>query len=148
MTRSINAAGLALIKSFESFRSYPYKDSAGIWTIGYGHTKGVNAWTVPITEDQAEDFLLADVTDAEAAIERLIYIALNDNQFSALVSLIYNVGTAPLTHTLGALLNEGNYSAVADQFLRWNHAGGVVSDGLTRRRVAERNLFLLETIND
>jgi len=140
--RQINTAGLALIKSFEGFRSYPYRDSAGIWTIGYGHTENVNAWSSPVTEAEAEDLLRADLADAKSAVEQHISATLNDNQFSALVSLIYNAGTAPLTHTLGVLLNEGDYDSAADQFLAWNHADGEVSDGLTRRRTAEKALFL------
>lgn len=142
MTRSINAAGLELIKSFEGFRSYPYRDSAGMWSIGYGHTKDVNEWTTPVTEDAAEDYLRDDVADAEASVEDWIEVPLNDNQFSALVSLVYNVGTAPLIRTLGILLNESNYTAAADEFLKWDYADGVVSEGLARRRAAERELFL------
>jgi lysozyme len=142
MPRSINAAGLALIKSFEGFSSYPYRDSAGVWTIGYGHTKEVSTWSSPVTEEEAEDLLRADLADAEADVETQITAPLNDNQFAALVSLVFNVGTAPLTRTLGTLLNSGDYTGAAGEFLKWDHAGGQVNAGLSRRRVAERELFL------
>jgi lysozyme len=142
MNRKINQAGLELIKMFEGFRSYPYKDSAGIWTIGYGHTKEINAFSTPITEDVAEDLLRADLAEAERTVSTLVNVALNDSQYSALVSLVFNTGIAPLTHTLGLLLNAREYEAAADEFLKWNHAGGIVSNGLSRRREAERKLFL------
>lgn len=140
--RSINTDGLELIKSFEGFRSSAYKDSVGIWTIGYGHTRGVTSASPDITPEQAEALLAGDLENAELAVEKMIITTLNDNQYAALVSLVYNVGTAPLTHTLGTLLNSGDYEGAADEFPKWNHAGGVVSNGLVRRRAAERDLFL------
>ncbi len=139
---SLNSAGLALIKSFESFRARPYQDSGGVWTIGYGHTQDVTPESPPVMEEEAEEFLREDLADAQDAVGRLVHVPLNDDQYSALVSLVYNTGPAPLTHTLGALLNEGHYDAAADEFLRWNHADGEASEGLTRRRKVERELFL------
>lgn len=141
--RQIDQTGLELIKSFEHFRSYPYKDSVGVWTIGYGHTRGVDMYSTPVTESQAEDMLCVDLAEAQKAVCNLIHVALTDNQYSALVSLVYNAGPAPLQRTLGGLLNAGDYAAAADQFLIWNHAGGTIIAGLTRRRTIERTLFLL-----
>jgi lysozyme len=140
--RSVNAAGIALIKSFESFRSLPYQDEDGIWTIGYGHTKGVTRCMPAITEWQGEDFLKQDLLDAQAAVDRYVTVTLNDNQYAALVSLVFNVGPQPLKRTLGTMLNDQNYTGTADEFLRWRLANGLISDGLVRRREAERALFL------
>jgi len=140
--RSINDAGLALIKSFESFRSEPYQDEGGIWTIGYGHTEGVTEDSDDITEAQAETLLCGDLQSAEDAVSRLITVDLDDNQYAALVSLTFNAGTAPLMRTLGQKLNAGDYAGAAEQFAAWRLAGGIVSDGLVRRRAAERELFL------
>lgn len=142
MSRQINDAGLELIKSFEGFSAYPYQDSAGVWTIGYGHTKKVNSWSSPVTEEEAGDLLRADLADAEADVEAQITAALNDNQFAALVSLVFNAGTAPLERTLGTLLNSGDYEGAADEFLKWDHVDGRLSAGLARRREAERGLFV------
>jgi len=141
--RTINQAGLNLIKSFESLRLHPYADDAGVWTIGYGHTSGVTADTPAINAAQAEYFLKIDVSDAASSVQQKISISLNDNQFSALVSLVFNVGKAPLLHTLGAKLNAGDYAGASAEFLRWNRVGGQVSNGLTRRRNAEQRLFTM-----
>lgn len=142
--RPINADGLTLIKSFESFRAHAYQDSGGVWTIGYGHTNGVTSDSPDITREQAEVLLRNDLANVIAAVEKTIHVSLTDNQFSALVSLAYNAGTAPLIHTLGSLLNAGDYVNAAEQFLKWNHVGGAVSNGLTRRREAEKTLFCKE----
>jgi lysozyme len=140
--RSINQAGLDLIKSFESFRAEPYRDEDGIWTIGYGHTRQVTGDSQAVAEEQAEALLRQDILVAEVSVCGLITAALNENQYAALVSLVYNAGPAPLTRMLGIRLNKQDYRGAADEFLRWRLAGGMVSDGLVRRRQAERALFL------
>ena len=140
--RSINHAGLNLIKSFEGLCLQPYRDSGGVWTIGYGHTQGVTGTTASITQLQAENWLKKDLMAAQQSVERLTDVALNDNQYAALVSLVFNVGTAPLKYTLGTKLNAEDYKGAAEEFLRWNHANGIAVVGLTRRRTAERELFL------
>jgi len=142
MARSIDVAGLALIKSFEGFRATAYQDEAGVWTIGYGHTAGVTESSPAITEPQGELLLRADLQTAEESVEHFIGVDLNDNQFSALVSLVYNTGAAPLRRTLGQKLNDGDYDGAAHEFQRWRRAGGMVSDGLVRRRKAEADLFM------
>ena len=140
--RQINADGLRLLKSFEGLRLRAYQDSVGVWTIGYGTTSGVRPGQV-ITEAQAEAFLKRDLDRFEAAVEDLVTVPLNDDQFSALVSFVYNVGEGALaSSTLLRLLNRRDYQGAADQLLRWNKAGGAELAGLTRRRRAERALFL------
>jgi GH24 family phage-related lysozyme (muramidase) len=143
-SREINKAGLALIKAYEGFRSAPYQDSAGVWTIGFGSTKGVTKDTPPISMYDGELLLDRDLKDAEQAVENLIKVPLTDNQFAALVSLVYNCGQAPLLKTLGTKLNKGDYLGAAHEFSRWNRAGGIILKGLTRRREDERKLFLTE----
>ena len=87
--------------------------------------------------------LLNDVQRFEPEVERLITSPLSQNQWDAMISFTYNLGAANLeSSTLRRLINAGNYLAAADQFLRWNKAGGKVLAGLVRRRAAERNLFL------
>jgi lysozyme len=140
--RAINQAGLALIMSFESFRTGPYLDEGNTWTIGYGHTSGVTEQSSIITEEEAEALLRADIATAEASVAELVTVPLTDNQYAALVSLVYNAGSAPLSRMLGVRLNRQDYQGAADEFLRWRLAGGLVSDGLVRRREAERALFL------
>jgi len=134
--------GLSLIKSFEGLRLQAYQDSVGVWTIGYGTTRGVKAG-MKISKDQAERMLLHDVARFEPEVERLITAPLNQDQWDALISFTYNLGAANLeSSTLRRLLNAGDYAAAAEQFTRWNKAGGQVLAGLTRRRAAERDLFL------
>ena len=134
--------GLSLIKSFEGLRLQAYQDSIGVWTIGYGATRGVKAG-MKISKEQAERMLLNDVQRFESEIERLVTAKLNQNQWDALISFTYNLGAANLeSSTLRRLLNAGNYVAAAEQFPRWNKAGGQVLAGLTRRRAAERDLFM------
>ncbi|MCL8307605.1 MULTISPECIES: lysozyme [Pseudomonas] len=135
--------GLSLIKSFEGLRLQAYQDAVGVWTIGYGTTRGVNAG-MKISKEQAERMLLNDVQRFEPEVERLVTVPLSQNQWDALVSFAYNLGSANLeSSTLRRLLNAGDYAGAADQFPRWNKAGGKVLPGLTRRRAAERELFLV-----
>lgn len=134
--------GIDLIKKFEGCRLEAYKCPAGIWTIGYGHTKGVKDG-MKISWEQAEEFLREDLKIYEQAVERCVKVPLSQNQFDALVSFCYNCGGEALrTSTLLRLLNDGNYSEAGEQFLRWNKAGGRVLAGLTRRREEEQALFL------
>ena len=141
-----NQAGLDLIKSFEKLvlRAYQvkYPGKTDVWTIGYGSTEGVHPGMV-ITEEQALEMLQNDLITAEEAVAKFITVALNDNEFSALVSFTFNCGAGNLqTSTLRKLLNAGNRKGAADQFLVWDKVGGQAVDGLDRRRKAERALFL------
>jgi len=134
--------GLSLIKSFEGLRLLAYRDAVGVWTIGYGATRGVKAG-MSITKEQAERMLLNDVQRFEPEVERLVQVPLSSSQWDALVSFTYNLGAANLeSSTLLRKLNAGDYAGAAEQFPRWNKAGGKVLPGLVRRREAERVLFL------
>jgi GH24 family phage-related lysozyme (muramidase) len=139
-----NAKGLRLIKAFEGLRLNAYLDAVGVWTIGYGTTQGVQPG-MRITEAQAEALLRKDLDRFEAAVNRLVKVPLNEDQFAALVAFTYNVGEGALeTSTLLQLLNRRDIGGAADQFLRWDKGGGRTLAGLTRRRRAERALFLGE----
>lgn len=134
--------GLALIRQFEGLRLSAYQDSVGVWTIGYGTTRGVRRGQA-ITKAEAEALLRADVQRFELEISRLIKVPVSQNQWDALVSFTYNLGSANLeSSTLLRLLNAGDYAVAAEQFPRWNKAGGKVLKGLVSRRAAERALFL------
>ena len=133
--------GLDLIKHFEGCELYAYKCPAGVWTIGYGHTKGVEPG-MQITEQDAEDMLKEELIEYESYINDLVTVGLNQNQFDAMVSWVYNLGAGNLkASTLLKVLNAGDYAGVPEQMLRWNKAGGKVLEGLTRRRQAEADLF-------
>ena len=144
----ISDRGIELIKSFESYRSHPYYDSARVPTIGYGTTyyqdgRRVRISDAPVTEAQATELLLANLGRYERAIEDALRVDVTQNQFDALVCWAFNVGvSAAQNSTLMRKLNSGDYLGAADQFLRWNKAGGVVLNGLSRRRAAEREMFL------
>ena len=133
--------GINLIKHFEGCELEAYKCPAGVWTIGYGHIKGVQEGDV-ITEQQADDMLVEELEEYENYIHNLVNCPLNQNQFDALVSWVYNLGSSNLqASTLLKVLNAGDYAGVPAQMLRWNKAGGKVLEGLTRRRLAESLLF-------
>lgn len=138
----IGSKGLELIKHFEGCELEAYKCPAGVWTIGYGHIKGVQEG-MTITEAQAEEMLQSELIEYEGYINDLVEVELNQNQFDAMVSWVYNLGGGNLrSSTLLKVLNAGNYAGVPEQMLRWNKAGGKVLEGLTRRRQAEADLFV------
>lgn len=141
-TRQTNASGVHLIKTFEGLRLKAYQDAVGVWTIGYGTTRGVKPGQ-EISEVQAEALLKADLNRFEQAVSQAVRVSINDNQFAALVSFTYNVGSGALrSSTLLKKLNFRDIYGAANEFPRWNRAGGRVLAGLTRRRNAERALFL------
>lgn len=151
--RSVNKAGIDLIKSFEGLFLKPYLDPIKIPTIGYGTIKYPNGKAVTmqdpaITETQATEYLMHEVEMKASAVEKIVKVPLNDNEYAALISFSYNVGSGALqSSTLLKMLNAGaDRKIVADQFLRWNKAGGKELPGLTRRRQAERSLFLQPVI--
>jgi lysozyme len=134
--------GTKLIQRFEALVLVAYKDQKGVWTIGWGHTPAVEGQTC--TEWQASQWFIADTQTAVNCINRSVDVALNQNQFDALVSWCFNVGQGNAAgSTLIHVLNMGNYLEAADQLLVWNHCGGQIDPGLTRRRNAEHDLFLL-----
>lgn len=135
-------AGLALIRQFEGLRLSAYKCPAGVPTIGYGTTKGVRMGQT-ITRDEADRLLLEDAQRFADHIAALVKVKLSQHQIDALVSFVYNVGPSAFAgSTMLRLINQGLYADAARQFQRWNKAGGEVVPGLTRRRAAERDLFM------
>ena len=133
--------GLALIKKFEGCELEAYQCSAGVWTIGYGHTKGV-APGDSISQEEAEQMLVDELHEYESYVNEYVTVALSQNQFDALVSWVYNLGPANLkASTMLKVLNSGEYEDVPAQMKRWNKAGGKVLEGLIRRREAEACLY-------
>lgn len=142
-----NDAGIALIQEFEGLSLKPYVCPAGVYTIGYGHTGGVSAQSGSITKDDAVELLKQDLRKAENAVTMLVKEDINENQFSSLCCFVFNLGMGALRgSSLLRLINSGDLKDAADHFLPWNKIktanGYVVSDGLVRRRKAERELFL------
>ncbi len=134
-------SGLALIRQFEGLRLSAYRCPAGIATIGYGSTAGVQMGQT-ITSERAEELLREDVRQFEAAVSRLVKVPLTQGQFDALASFAFNLGAKSLEKsTLLRLLNAGDYSGAAAQFDRWVYASGKKLSGLVKRRAAERALF-------
>lgn len=138
----ISQKGIDLIKHFEGVRLNAYQDSVGVWTIGYGHTKGVHAG-MKITETEAENFLKQDLATFEAGVSNLVKVSVNQDQYDALVSFAFNLGLGTLTgSTLLHKLNAKDYHGAAEEFGKWVHAGHQVLPGLVSRRKAEEELFL------
>jgi len=142
----INDEGLGLIKLFEGLSLKAYQDVAGIWTIGYGHIKDAKPGQT-ITESEAEALLRGDLKDAEQAVERLVKAPIKENEFSALVSLVFNIGESAFAHsTTLKRLNKGEREEAAAAIELWIKAtiDGKLRPvlGLVRRRAAEKALFL------
>ena len=147
LSMKTSARGQALIKHFEGCSLTAYRDGAGIWTIGWGWTRPVDGVDVhrwmTISQEKADALFNEGVVDYEQAVCRLVTVALTQNQFDALVSFTYNLGPVALEHaTLLAKLNAGDYAGAAAEFDRWVYIGKSPSDGLIRRRAAEKALFM------
>lgn len=137
-------AGVALLKSFEQCRLTAYQDERGVWTIGWGHTGPEVVEGLTWSQAQADAQLAIDIRErGELPVLRSIDVELTQNQFDALVCFTYNVGSGNEAHsTLCSLVNQRRFAEAADEFPKWDHAGGHVSAGLDRRRAAERELFV------
>ena len=138
-----NATDIArdFIARWEGFEATAYQCSAGVWTIGYGHTGGVQPGDVVSMED-AMALLEADMTNAIECVDQYVDIDLDDGQVAALISFVFNVGCGAFKgSTLLKLLSANQLDHAAGQFKRWDKAGGKVVLGLTRRRLAEEKLF-------
>lgn len=152
MRDTINAAGLDLIKRFEGLRLTAYRDSAGVWTIGYGHTGKVDGKAVckgmKITQSKADSLLRDDVAKFWAYANNSDYVPLmtrmNENQLSALTSFAYNCGQ----DSLKTLCADRTIAEIGEALLLYNKAGGKTLSGLTSRRKAERELYLTEVTHD
>ncbi|EMV7407859.1 lysozyme [Enterobacter soli] len=139
--------GIALIKEFEGCKLTAYQDSVGVWTIGFGWTQPVDGKPIragmTIKQETAERLLKTGLVSYESDVSRLVKVGLTQGQFDALVAFTYNLGARSLsTSTLLRKLNAGDYTGAAAEFMSWNKAGGKALKGLTRRREAERALFL------
>lgn len=145
--RQINQAGLELITRFEQGPKggpalVAYQDSAGIWTIGYGHTYQVYENQIA-TRNDALRWLDGDLATSEDSVCTHVSVPLTDNQYAALVSLCFNIGRYAFeASTLLKYVNLMDFADVPTQLLRWNHIRGMVSAGLTNRRQAEADLWL------
>ncbi|MCD8050733.1 MAG: glycoside hydrolase family protein [Clostridiales bacterium] len=152
MRDTINAAGLALIKKFEGCKLTAYQDSAGVWTIGYGHTGKVDGKAVckgmTITQSKANSLLTSDVAKFWAYANNSAYVPLtasmNENQRSALTSFAFNCGQS----NLKTLCSDRTIAEIAEAMLLYNKAGGKVLSGLVGRRKAEQELYLTEVTKD
>ena len=137
----ISQEGLALIKKFEGCELEAYKCPAGVWTIGYGHTKDVKEGD-KINKDEANYLLQEEMIEFESYIDDMVEVELNQSQYDALCAWVYNLGPSNLgSSELLKVLNEGKYEEVPQQIKRWNKANGEVLTGLIRRREAEALLF-------
>ncbi len=142
----ISDVGIALIKRWEGLELESYQDIAGVWTIGYGHTETAGP-NQKISEREAEELLKRDLEPRERAVGDLTSVPLNQNEFDALVSFVYNVGAGAYRNsTARKRLNRGDRIGAAEALTWFNKAtvGGVLREvtGLTRRRAAEKALFL------
>lgn len=139
----INPAGLALVKYFEGCFLTPYKCPAGVCTIGIGHTHNVTMQTPKITEEEALELLKDDLYQVEQEVWHLVKAPMTSNQFSALVCLVFNIGSGNFSksHILSSL-NDGKYADAAAHILDWHYIKKKPSNGLIKRRQAEADLFL------
>lgn len=143
----ISPSGIDLICNFEGKRLTAYDDGVGVWTIGFGTTVYPNGIKVmkgdTCTEAQAKTYMAHDLKKLEATVNKAVTVQLNQNQFDALVSLAYNIGTNAFSKsTLVKKLNANDIRGAADQFDVWVNAGGKRMQGLVNRRAKEKALFL------
>lgn len=145
---AIAIAADKLVIPFEGFRAAPYQDSTGKWTIGYGTTVQANGRVVGpdtplVTPSYARLCVENDLKWALEIVDEFVTVPTNPNQTAALLDFVYNLGSGNFEKsTLLRLLNQADYAGAADQFCRWDEAGGEVLPGLLRRRQAERSLFM------
>lgn len=146
---SVSNVGLDLIKEFESFRSVRYQDPKGVWTIGYGETRGISRFTLPWTRAKAAQRLKLRVNrDYLAPVLKLakeVGLHLKQNEADALASLVYNLGPGILDRgrSMGDAMRSKDRKRIADAILEYDEPNNpVVHAGLKRRRQAERKLFL------
>lgn len=142
----VSSNGINLIKKYEGCRLNAYKCPAGVWTIGYGHTKDVKKG-MKITQNQANELLEDDLKRIGNTIIQLVNVSMHQNQFDALVSFTFNCGSSALKRsTLLKKLNNKDYEGAANEFIKWNKSNGKVLNGLVKRREEEKALFLKSSI--
>jgi lysozyme len=142
----ISRAAINLIKKYEGLRLNAYRCSAGVWTIGYGHTSAAGAPEVTpgmkISKQEAEDIFEKDIQQFAKGVENLIKVSVSPNQFGAMVSLAFNIGLSAFKKSsVLRFVNQKRFDDAADAFLLWNKAKGKVLKGLVRRRAEEAELF-------
>lgn len=134
-------SGLQLTERFEGVRLSAYQDTAGVWTIGYGHTHGVKQGDT-CTIEQAEQWLIEDTTWAVSVVNALVKVTLTQPIFDSLVDFTFNLGSGNFQHSqLLSLINQEKFEEAANEFDKWDRAGGQVVAGLLRRRNAEKEEF-------
>lgn len=142
----ISQRGIDHIKESEGFSAKEYTCPAGEQTIGYGHVlfKGENYDHLPngITEEQAERFLLADIKEIEAGINKWVKVKLTQGQYDALVSLVYNWGMGNFLHSKGLTkLSSGDYKGAIEEFSEVIKSNGTILKGLVDRRIKEKEMW-------
>ena len=140
----ISQKGIDLIKRFEGFRSKPYQDAVGVWTIGYGSTRGVTPDTPEITEAEGERMLREAVAVDEKHLSLFLPDTLTQEQHDAICSFVYNLGVAAFRNSTLCrviLATPGDAVRITAEFGRWVYAGGKKLDGLVARRAAEAELY-------
>ena len=137
----ISADGLNFIKLAEGCYLSAYQDSVGVWTIGVGHTKDVCEGQI-ITPGMVDIFLEEDLEEVYECIRNRVTVPLNQPQFDALCSFIFNLGCGAFSSsTLRRKINDGDYEGAVAEFGRWVYAGGRVLAGLRKRRAGEAMMF-------
>jgi lysozyme len=133
--------GLHLTELFESCRLTAYQDVKGVWTIGWGHTGGVQQGDT-CTQDQADQWLMDDVQSAVTTVNSMVHVTLTQGEFDAVVDLVFNIGSGNFSgSTMLRKLNRNDLVGAANEFERWDQSGGQVVAGLLRRRKAEESIF-------
>lgn len=141
---NISKNGIELIKKWEQFRAKAYKCSAGVLTIGYGHTRTASFNVQPINEQQAQELLKQDIFILEKHLKpALAGIKLRQCQYDAVVSFAFNAGIGNLKKATFYKLMKANpdNERIADSWLTWRRAGGQYLRGLMRRRLEELQLY-------
>jgi lysozyme len=145
--RDISEQGFGIIREFEGFRANAYLDTGGVWTIGYGTIKYPDGTKVKkgdtCTQGQADLWLKNDCQWVDSCLDKYVKVTINQNQFDALASFIYNVGeNAFVKSTMLTLINRGELKVAASQFDRWVFDNGIKVNGLVNRRTKEKRLFI------
>jgi len=140
---NLSPQGLDTIKGFEQLRLTAYLDTGGVWTIGYGHTRSALSG-MQISEARALMLLAEDVAEAVAAVNKLVRVPLEQYEFDALVSFVFNIGVSAFKSStmLRCINDRAEPMRIGTEFLRWVYDNGKKIAGLETRRRKERLLFL------
>ena len=141
MAMEYSRKGEQLTENFEGVRLTAYQDQVGRWTIGYGHTLNVQPGQT-CTQAQADAWLALDMSWAEMIVNDYVHISITQGEYDAMVDFTFNLGAGSFEHsTLLILVNQGKFAEAANEFEKWDLAGGKVVAGLLRRRQAEEQEF-------